>query len=226
MRMRNLQEPSARDLGTGAAGTLRSLAEGLLAAHGSGHEQDASSLLSLVRRLERLVEDLEACAGRQTLLAETLRPAELLKAFASAVQPLLDRRLELRLLVDDDCPPCRADAGALQDGLLHLVADARDRMPGGGTVTLTARRGRLDDGTDATEFGVLDGGRALPPALAAAAAIPSPTGEAALPDGLAAVDGFARQSGGCLRRHSGPEGASALLLLPCGGIANDGRRSS
>jgi C4-dicarboxylate-specific signal transduction histidine kinase len=211
------QDLSPRELAAGVARALRPLAERAgVGTEKVGDEQRAASLAALVGRLGRFVDDLEAYAGCQALAPQTLRPTAVLTRFAAAVQPLLDRRLALQVRVDDACPPCRADPRALHDALFRLVVHARDAMPEGGTVALTAGRGRLDDGSAATEFGVLDGGPGLPPELLATATLPFTTraAEDGGDLGLAAVEGFALQSGGCLRLRSSAEGTSALLLLP------------
>jgi len=193
------QSLSARDVASHVLEALRPLAGDLQAA--CADEGHGPALQGLVRRLERLVEDLQAVAGRQTLIAATLRPLDCLEAFATVVRPLLDARLALRVRVDDACRPCRADPRALNDALLRLVTHARDAMAAGGTIELVARPGRFDDGSDATEIGVGASGRAAP-------------GDALC---LVAVEGFALQSGGCLHLPDGPDGASASLLLPCSG---------
>ena len=211
------QDLSPRELAAGVARALQSLAERAgIDTEEVGDESRSAALAALVGRLRRLVEDLEAYAGRQALVPETLPPAALLTRFTAAVQPLLDRRLALQVRVDDDCPPCRADPRALHDALFRLVVHARDAMPEGGTVALTAGRGRLDDGSAATEFGVIDGGPRIPPELLATATLPFTTRAAEHGGdlGLAAVEGFALQSGGCLRLRSSADGTSALLLLP------------
>ena len=214
-------ELSAGEFADGMARVLAPLADGLKSCLQEAGDDD-SRLAAVVGRLRRLVDDLRACSGRQALQPGTLVPAAVLAQFASAVRPILDRRLELRVLVDEDCPPCHADGRALQDALLCLVANARDAMPDGGEVALTARLGRFDDGTRAAEFGVRDHGPGMNAELMATATLPFVTTKPGASDGLglAVVAGFALQSGGRLRLLSGREGTSALLLLPCAAPAD------
>ena len=203
------QEPSAREFAAGVVDALKPLVDRLRAGTADGGQ--------LIAPLERLVADLNAYAGRQVLVPCTVRPAELLSAFSREVQPLLDQRLTLQVREDGKCPACRADPEALQDALLCLVANARDAMSSGGTIALTARRSRLDDGGPATEFAVRDHGTGMAPEVLAAAmhpfgaATPVPPGRA----GLAVAEGFVHQSGGCLRIQTAADGTTVSLLLPC-----------
>ncbi len=52
----------------------------------------------------------------------------------------LDSRICICIDVEPGCLPCRADAAALHTALIQLVTNARDAMPQGGTLTLSARR--------------------------------------------------------------------------------------
>ena len=94
-------------------------------------------------------------AGLTELLRHTLRE---------------DIRIHMRF--DADLWPVEADAGALELALLNLAVNARDAMPKGGQIVLTAHNAPMQDGRmarfglskgDYAEIGVSDTGVGMPP---------------------------------------------------------------
>src|SRR5206468_1853804 len=107
--------------------------------------------------------------------------------------------------------------------LLNLAINARDAMPGGGALTISARpRRSLDDPElkpgDYVELAVADEGEGMAPEIAARAFEPFFTTKgvgkgAGL--GLAQVYAVARQAGGAARIASRPGGGTIVrMLLP------------
>ena len=185
------------------------------------HGPDSPGLASLqapLRRGNALVADLRAYAGAQGLTSADVEILPLLCSFADALSGVLDRNIQITTDVDRQCWPVRVDAGGLDDALLRLVMNARDAMPGGGRLLLHARNGALGDGTPAVELSVIDSGAGMPPDLAEVALRPFMTTRPDDPQagmGLAAVEGFAEQSGGSLTLHSWVGvGTHAMLKLP------------
>ena len=120
------------------------------------------------------------------------------------------------------------DADGLGRALLDLAANARDAMPGGGTLALSVRDVRLgeadvagQDGAgpgDWVEVAVRDTGAGMDEATRARAFEPffttKPVGRGT-GLGLSQVHGFARQSGGFARLDSAPgRGTTARIFLP------------
>ena len=117
-----------------------------------------------------------------------------------------------------------ADAHQLGVALLNLAINARDAMPDGGTMTLSARNLRpaerppvLQD-RDYVMIAVSDTGDGMPPEVAARAMEPFFTTKPAGKGtglGLPMVQAFARRSGGCVRIDSRQgAGTTVQIILP------------
>ena len=72
-------------------------------------------------------------------------PGELLTGLEKRLRETLPNELQLRLELADDLWQVRGDPGQLQQMLLNLCLNARDAMPTGGTLTLSARNQVLDE---------------------------------------------------------------------------------
>jgi PAS domain S-box-containing protein len=182
-----------------------------------------------VDRAKRLVRQLVAFSRAESLSPRPLDVRALLEQagelLAQAVGPTV--RLEL------DVPPgvvVAADPHQLEVALLNLAFNARDAMPEGGTLTLSA--GRLAPGTrppgvpgtiPLVVVRVRDTGVGMAPEVAARASEPffttKPAG-AGTGLGLAMVSAFARDSGGgfALTSRLGA-GTEACLYLPASDLA-------
>ncbi len=175
--------------------------------------------LSELRRGERLVTDLLACAGRQQLHAAAVEPLPLLNSLASMLRRVLGASYEVAVRVDRACPACLADRDALEEALLCLVANARDAMPGGGQLALYAALERPDpEAEPMVGISVSDSGTGMPDAIQRKAAqlfFSTKRDNPLAGVGLAAASGFAQQSGGCLRIRSSPGAFTrATVYLP------------
>lgn len=120
-----------------------------------------------------------------------------------------------------------ADPSQLENTVLNLAVNARDAMPGGGTLTIHTGVDRIE-GDEAARYGVTPGdyvrlcvadtGAGMPPDIVARAFEPFFTTKAVGKGtglGLSQVFGFARQSGGHVRIDSTPgEGTAVHLYLP------------
>jgi two-component system NtrC family sensor kinase len=185
----------------------------------------AASVRHAAERGGRLTRQLLAFARRQPLAPETIEPAALL----AGLRELLERTLRGDIAVAIEVPPetwrLVADAAELEIALLNLAVNARDAMPGGGTVTLSAANRRLERGTDPdglegdfVELAVADAGTGMPPDVLAKAFEPFFTTKGqgrGTGLGLAQVYGFARQSAGTARIETRVgAGTTVRLLLP------------
>jgi PAS domain S-box-containing protein len=151
-------------------------------------------------------------------LLEALPEADQL--IGHAIGPHIERVMD----VQSDVWPVLADRHQLEVALLNLAINARDAMPGGGTLTLSARnlapaerpeKLRL---LDCVAIGVRDIGIGMPESLLARANEPFFTTKAAGKGtglGLPMVQAFAERSGGCLLIHSTPSvGTIVEIVLP------------
>jgi PAS domain S-box-containing protein len=180
--------------------------------------------LQATERAATLVQRLLAFARRQDLQARAVDVGELL----GGMDDLLARSLggSIRVTVDTppDLPPARVDPNQLELAVLNLSINARDAMPGGGTLAISARPASVDKRTSDLKPGryiciaVADTGvgmdaetvrRAIEPFFSTKG-VGKGTGL-----GLSMVYGFAAQLGGALRLSSEPgAGTTAELWLP------------
>lgn len=191
-------------------------------------------LLDSVRRAAQrggeLIKRLLTVARRQALRPEPINPGAWVR---DAADTLLARTLrgDITVVVDiaEALPAIEADASELELAVLNLAVNARDAMPAGGTLTLSADLVDVDEMTDPDELSgqfvrlqVSDTGLGMTPELQAKVFEPFFTTKEIGKGtglGLAQVYGFVRQSGGGVRLRSAPgRGTSVSLLLP---IARD-----
>lgn len=101
---------------------------------------------------------------------------------------------------------------------MSLVVNARDAMPDGGRLGLSAQEGRLPDDSPAVALSVSDSGVGMTADVTQRAALPFFTTKTNAPwagMGLSAVYGFVRQSGGSMTvRSSSNAGTTVTLYLP------------
>jgi two-component system cell cycle sensor histidine kinase/response regulator CckA len=151
-----------------------------------------------------------------------------LRGCATLLSPLLGRAVRLEVDVPGDAGSFLADPAELEQAVVNLVLNARDAMPEGGTVTLSARDAYLDTeearrrpGLAAGRYVVLsvaDTGPGIPPEVMKRLFEPfittKPPGKGT-GLGLAAVYGIARRSGGAAWAESAPgRGATFSVALP------------
>ena len=178
-----------------------------------------AAALAKVTRGDRFASELLAYSGCQRLVPEAVELRPLLCSLADLLRRTLDRRIEVTVHVDDDCPPCRVDARALEEALLNLAINARDAMSHRGRMHFEARLAEPDNGAAVVALTLLDSGTGMTMDTSQRAALPHFTTKANDPLaglGLAAVEGFVRQSGGSLLLQTWlGAGTVITLLLPC-----------
>ncbi len=173
-----------------------------------------------------LTQRLLAFARRQELRPESVAVAELV----SGMKDLLARSLGPEIQVIQNLPlglPCvMIDANQLELALLNLSVNARDAMPGGGSIALTAveTEAGADDAPPNLKPGryvklsVIDTGQGMDEALLARVTEPFFTTKGVGKGtglGLSMVQGLAAQSGGALKLSSCPgQGTRADLWIP------------
>ena len=87
-------------------------------------------------RAAALVGQLLAFSRKQTMQPKTLALSEVIGELAQMLRRLLGEGINLTVEKDADLWPVHADEAQLSNALIHLVVNARDAMPSGGTVTI------------------------------------------------------------------------------------------
>ena len=107
-----------------------------------------------VRRLAQMVGDaasrgaavtgrLLAFARRGDLRATTVRSLHLLENLKEILGSTLGPNIVVEIATDADAPLLHVDAAQLETVLVNLAVNARDAMPDGGTLTISARGARI-----------------------------------------------------------------------------------
>jgi PAS domain S-box-containing protein len=183
-----------------------------------------------VERAERLINQLLAFARRQELKPALLDLTTVLPGVRDFARHSIGPGIVCEVAVEPDVWPMLADAGQLEVALLNLVVNARDAMPEGGVIRISARNLPPDAEAvkalcmpprDYLSITVADTGTGMSPEVAAAAVQPFFTTKGADKGtglGLAMVDDFARRSGGGIAIDSRlGEGTTVALILPRAG---------
>ncbi len=192
-----------------------------------------------VRRLARLAIEatergasitgrLLAFGRRADLRAESLDAAALLTDLREMLAHTLGGTTDVQVALAADLPPLLADKGQLETVLVNLATNARDAMPQGGRLILSAAGEIVSPGSPEHQLGltpghyvrlgVADTGIGMNAATLARASEPffttKPVG-VGTGLGLAMAKGFAQQSGGELHIESSPgKGTTVMLWLP------------
>ena len=172
-----------------------------------------------VERGAALTRQMLAFSRRSPLKADVLD----LPTQVEGLRFLLERSLREDIEVVVDLPEglwrVEADAGELELALLNLAVNARDAMPNGGTLTLSARNATGSNGEgDTVCLTVSDTGTGMSPAVASRVFEPFFTTKEVGRGtglGLSQVYGFVRSSGGDIRVESVEgSGTTFTLCLP------------
>ena len=190
-----------------------------------GVERFADAALGSARRAAALTHRLLAFARQQPLNAKSTDVNERIHSLADMLHRTIGEHITLDLFLSSEPAVANVDANQLENAVINLVINARDAMPGGGTIRVSTRlasiRGEADiaDGEYVT-LTVSDNGSGIDPAIIEKVFEPffttKPLGQGT-GLGLSMVYGFARQSGGQARIASTlGEGTDVSLLLPVG----------
>lgn len=181
-----------------------------------GHMMEAG------RRAAGVTQQLLAFSRRQVLSPVLFDPDALLREFLPVVERLLGADKLVRFEPSGAGALVRADRGQLEQVLVNLVANSRDAMRPGGTLTL-----RVEAAGDEVALCVADDGAGMPPDVLARVFEPffttKPVG-AGTGLGLPMVHGIVTQSGGRLKIESRPGlGTTVRVLLP---VASEDARAA
>ncbi len=176
---------------------------------------------SAARRGAALTSQLLTFARRQNVNPQTIHLGERIAAIREVLSTGVGSVVQLATAVKDDVWPIKVDVSELETGLVNLVINARDAMPDGGTITISAENVRLDDETHKGDFvaiRVSDTGAGIPPDILQKVFDPffttKPVGKGT-GLGLSQVHGFAYQAGGLVTVASElGKGTTVIISLP------------
>jgi len=104
---------------------------------------DIEHIKAATARAADLTRQLLTFARREVVRPQVLDLNEVISGLHDLLDRTLGGRVELRSDLAADLPPVLADRGQIEQVLLNLVVNARDAMPGGGSITVeTATVGR------------------------------------------------------------------------------------
>jgi len=192
---------------------------------GQRPERYVSAIETAARRGERLTRQLLAFSRQQTVTPVVLRLDEMLPKFPEMLQSSLRGDIEIRIDVGQNLWPVKVDPGELELALLNLAVNARDAMPDGGKLTMSARNVALADNAatdhlegDFVAVAVQDTGLGIAPDVLPKIFEPFFTTKEVGKGtglGLSQVYGFAHQAGGSATVTSTlGSGTTFTLYLP------------
>ncbi len=209
-------------------GNLELLADEIASHADASINELIDDAFSAARDGAELTHRLLAFSRKQTLQVKRVDINELFSNIRRLLQRTLREDIELIINRAKDVPPVLVDPGQFENALLNLVLNARDAMPGGGTLIIETTRKCIGPDEAATDpelapgnyvlIAVSDSGIGMSAENAARAIEPFFTtkghgGGSGL--GLSMVYGFTKQSGGgLLLRSVLGEGTTVSVLVP------------
>ena len=199
---------------------------------GDGRVADVDRFLDAAlqsgQRAAALTHRLLAFSRRQTLDSRPLDVAALLGSMEDLLRRTLGEQVQLRIEADAELWPALADDNQLESAILNLAINARDAMPGGGRLAISAHNVALSaqaladsdraEPGDYVEVRVADSGTGMSPEVLAKVFDPfyttKPLGQGT-GLGLSMIYGFAQQSRGHVAIESREGlGTTIRLYLP------------
>jgi signal transduction histidine kinase len=170
-----------------------------------------------------LTWQLLSFARQQPLRSEPTRPSDQLCNLATLIGETFPSNITIETEIPSDLWVVEIDPIELQLSLLNLAVNARDAMPGGGVLCISAKNQTLQDerlglAGRYVAIEVADTGSGIPPEILARVFDPFITTKeigAGSGLGLSQVHGFVNQSGGAVDIESEPgKGTIARMYLP------------
>ncbi len=196
------------------------------------HDRSLAAMERATHQGARLTRQLLSFSRRSSLQPRRVSLAAFLPELAELLRAALRNRIELTVELDPDTAEIDVDPDELELALLNLATNARDAMPGGGTLRIKATTlppGTLVDGNRLASpwvaLTVADNGCGMAPGTMQHIFDPfyttKPVGQGT-GLGLSQVYGFVTQSGGRVTVQSTPgTGTTFTLLFPPAGAAGD-----
>ena len=190
-----------------------------------GVQRFADAALGSARRAAALTHRLLAFARQQPLNTRSTDVNERIRSLEDMLRRTIGEHVTLDLFLSSSPVIASVDANQLENAVINLVINARDAMPGGGTVRVSTRLTHVSGDAQLAKgeyvmLTVSDNGSGIEPSILDKVFEPffttKPVGQGT-GLGLSMIYGFARQSGGHARITSVVgEGTDVSLLLPVG----------
>jgi len=191
--------------------------------HDEKHTRLLDAITNATQRGESLTRQLLAFSRRQTLQPSVIDLAKHLPELKDLLSRSLGEDIEIQVRVANRACLVKVDPSELELALLNLAVNARDAMPSGGTLTITAKpivlRGKAGDEGLSGEFiavKVADTGLGIPSDILPRVFEPFFTTKEVGKGtglGLSQVYGFARQSGGAATITSAVRRGTAITMF-------------
>ncbi|TFZ57332.1 response regulator [Methylorubrum sp. Q1] len=187
--------------------------------------QDIMQIKQNANRAASLVRQLLAFSRRQTLRPEVMDVGEALSDLTLLLKRLLGERVQLDFRHGREIWPIKADVNQFEQVIVNLAVNARDAMPGGGSLTIRTANCPVDGerpvgipAGDHVMIEVTDTGEGIPPEVRQKIFEPFFTTKEIGKGtglGLSTVFGIVNQSGGAIDVQSTVgEGTTFRIYLP------------
>jgi PAS domain S-box-containing protein len=179
------------------------------------------------QRAASLTSQLLSFARRQSVNPQTIDLSQRIMSVREVLTSALGRMISLEVDIQAGAWPVFVDPAEFETALLNLVINARDAMPDGGTITVSARNDRA---RDQVVIWVADSGVGIPEDVVGRVFDPffttKPVGKGT-GLGLSQVHGFVLQAGGAIEITSAlGEGTTVRMHLPRGTVAEGAAEES
>ena len=180
-----------------------------------------SAIEAATQRGAALTSQLLTFARRQSVNPQAIDVCERINALREVLQTGVGSAVTLQFDIDEHIWPAMVDVAEFETALVNLVINARDAMPAGGTITVSAHAETLQEEARAGDYvavAVEDTGVGIAPDVLGKIFDPffttKPIGKGT-GLGLSQVHGFAHQAGGTIRVDSElGKGTTITMLLP------------
>lgn len=174
-------------------------------------ERGLREILAAAERAAKLTKQLLAFSRKQVMQPEVLDVVAVVKNLQGMLERLLGSSHKLIVESDIELPAIKADRGQIEQVILNLVVNARDAMPEGGAIIISAQRieraqvqatwGHLESDGKVLMLAVSDQGTGISPEVKSSLFQPyfttKPEGKGT-GLGLSTVYGIVQQSGGAI----------------------------
>ncbi len=204
----------------------------LLQRHAAGDPSfaDIMQIKQNANRAANLVRQLLAFSRKQPLQPKDLNVTDALMEMSHLLTRLIGESIEFKLIHGRDLGVVRVDPGQFDQIIINLAVNARDAMPGGGTLTITTGIETFDTPTKVgaeevpagcyVRIAASDTGKGIAPEYLGRIFEPFFSTKKEIPGagtglGLATVYGIVRQTGGFIHVDSSVgKGANFTIYLP------------